>query len=113
MATFDYGKRQATVLKMLKKFGQLGQLKHLDIGGVEVIYSCTLIVSNYNQKFVDGTAIKAEDKRLIIAAASLPDGIVPSAGDWIEAGGTTYALISVRSINPAGVPLAYEVQGRA
>lgn len=113
MATFDYGKRQSAILKMLKKFGQLGQLKHLTIDGVESVYPCTFIVSNYNQKLVNGTSIKAEDKQILIAAASLPDGIVPDVRDWIEASGTTYAVVSVRSVNPAGVPLVYEVQGRA
>lgn len=113
MATFDYGKQKGTVLKMLKKFGQLGRLKHLNIDGMESVYSCTFIVSNYNQRFINGTTIKAEDKQIFIAAASLPDDILPSAGDLIEVGGTTYSVIAVRSVSPAGIPLAYDVQGRA
>jgi hypothetical protein len=119
MAKFDYAKSQATVLRLLDKFGQAGSVVR-DMPGsgpvydpgepVPTPYPCTMAVLKFDHKDIDGTLIKATDKKVYIAANGL--SIVPTTTDRLMIGGILHTIVRVMSLNPAGINVYFEVQAR-
>lgn len=66
------------------------------------------IVSNYPRKLIDGTLIRAEDRKILIGAT----GINPTVADKVKIATLEYEIVSVMELAPAGVPLTYEIQAR-
>lgn len=65
------------------------------------------IFQSYDLKSIDGTNVKASDRRLVC------NGDVPlDYGDIVVDGSARYAVINVDSKSPAGIPLAYIAQLR-
>lgn len=120
MATnaFNYGRAQKTADQLIGKFGyRSGKIiRTMNIGTpydpqqVPTEYPCKLVVLNYEDRKIDGTRILQSDKLIYVAAKDL--AIEPSENDKIVAG-ATYNIISVNKLNPAGVPVFFEVQGRS
>lgn len=69
----------------------------------------TGIVSKYSDQVIDGTLIRADDRKVTIAAT----GIAPTEADSIKIDETTYSIVSVMELAPAGVALKYDIQARA
>ena len=61
------------------------------------------------QTTVRGTLIEAGDKELYLEAKA---GVVPSQRDQILVGADIYKIIAVGEINPAGVPVLYQLHLR-
>jgi hypothetical protein len=61
------------------------------------------------QTTVRGTLIEAGDKELYLEAKA---GVVPSQRDQILVGADTYKVVSMGEINPAGVPVLYQLHLR-
>ena len=66
------------------------------------------MVQSYPQSMIDGTLIRAEDRRVMIAAGT----IAPLVSDRLRIGTITYQIVSVMETAPSGVALYYEVQAR-
>jgi hypothetical protein len=119
MAKFDYARAQATALRLLDKFGQAGEIWR-DVPGSGPVWDpgeptiqktpCTLAVLRFDNKDIDGTLIKASDKKVYIAAKGL--AIVPVTTDKLMIGGVSHSLVRVMPLNPAGTSVYYEVQAR-
>ena len=120
MAKFDYARAQATALRLLDKFGAAGEI-HRDVPGSGPIYApgeptvqktpCTLAALRFDNKDIDGTLIKASDKKVYIAAKGLP--IVPITTDKLMIGGLSHTIVRILPLNPAGINVYFEVQARA
>jgi len=67
------------------------------------------VVTNFDKGEIDGTEILANDLKII---ADSQKAISKSDGDQILIGSTTYRIMAIREINPAGTVLAYEIQAR-
>lgn len=86
-------------------------------GGGETDYAAKGMLLGYNDRDIDGMRILAGDRKCILAASGL--GIVPAPGDKITPSGdtgdaslTTYSVISVKTYELQGLPLAYVCQVR-
>lgn len=68
------------------------------------------MVSSYPASMIDGTLIRATDKRVMIAAEN---GGVPTTAATLEISGVNHEIVSVDTLSPSGVALYYIVQARA
>jgi hypothetical protein len=73
-------------------------------------YACTLVDVAYSANDIDGTLIRASDRRLLVA----PDiDQAPQSGDvFTLSDGALLTAINVKTTAPAGVPVLFEVQAR-
>ncbi|PRD42118.1 hypothetical protein C5748_18385 [Phyllobacterium phragmitis] len=119
MSKFNYPKSQATADRLLKKFGQNGQIvRDVQAGGdpwnptdpTTETYPCTLAVLVYDDKDIDGTLIKATDKKIYMSSKGL--AIEPTTTDKIVIGGASHTIVKVKPLNPAGLVVFYEAQVR-
>ena len=78
--------------------------------GGTTTHPCTLILSSYAARDRDGTVVQVGDLKAIVAADGL--AIVPDGGDRLTVGDKTYGVVSVRTVQPGGVPLYHELQVR-
>lgn len=67
-------------------------------------------IESYEAKFIDGTTIRAEDRKVSLLGASIAGKKIPVQGDRVTIEGTTYRVIAV-SRDPDAA--AYELQSRA
>lgn len=67
------------------------------------------IVTRYHERFVDGTNIRAKDRRILIIAATLPKDVEPDIGDHVIYRGHNFELLTA-DLDPADA--AYLCQGR-
>jgi hypothetical protein len=76
-----------------------------------VDYPGVAIVSGYKDFFINGTSIKAGDKRFTVAASGL--GCVPTTTDKLIQAGKPWTIVNVDTVGPGGVPILFKVQARA
>jgi hypothetical protein len=67
------------------------------------------MVGRFNRNMIDGTLIRATDKRVMIAGTAPK----PLTSWTVAIAGQAHAIVSVREVAPSGVALYYEVQARA
>lgn len=118
MTAFNYPATAATATRLLERFGAAATLKRTTPGTyapatgtttpVVTSLSTTAAVFAYDQKYIDGTLIKQGDQR-----AYLAPGVEPQQGDSLTWGGRDLAIVAVKPVSPAGVPVLYEAQLRA
>lgn len=119
MAKFNYARAQATALRLLDKFGAAGSIVR-DVPGNGPIYDpgepttetypCTMAVLKFDNKDIDGTLIKATDKKVYVAAKGL--SIAPITMDRILIGSVSHTIVRVMPLNPADTSIYFEVQAR-
>lgn len=115
----DWAAVSAEVALALAEVGQVGAIKRITppdpvLGGdaVPQTFPAKLVPMTYDQRFIDGTNIKAADREIYISSVGL--GIVPEPGDVAWAGGVDYLIIAVDPNNYDGqTSVVYIVQGRA
>lgn len=114
MGKFNYNKSQNTAHKLIDKFGAAGSvMRHATAYAAEPV---TLVVVNYSNRQVDGTRIREGDRLIYISVKAPGGGIVaePGIADRIQdSSGVVYEIINSSPVAPAGIPVVYEVQGRA
>lgn len=122
MTAFDYARSRATADRLIKRFGQAGAIRRsVTTGGqswnpgsgstVTTDYPCTLVLLDYSAREIDGSLIRATDKRVLIAKADLM--IEPLQSDGLVIGGKAYSIMNVSPLSPGGTVVLYEVQARA
>lgn len=115
VTAFNYPRAQATALRLLDKFGAAGEIVREIPGGpgepVQTPYACTMAVLRFDNKDIDGTPIKATDKKVYIAAKRL--AIVPVTTDKLLIGGVSHTIVRVVPLNPSGLNVYFEVQARS
>jgi len=71
-------------------------------------HPCKALVDDYSDFRRLSTGIPANDRKIIILAASLSAGVAPAVGHTVSAEGRNWQIVSL-SRDPAGA--TYEVQG--
>ncbi len=118
MANALYTRLQATAQRLITKYGQIGAIKRVSppdpIEGGEgstVSNPAKLVPMTYDQRYVDGTTILANDRQIYISSVGL--AIVPRVGDIISAGDVDYRVVNADTNNYDGVTnVVFIVQGR-
>ncbi|MGY2048908.1 hypothetical protein [Methylobacterium sp. JK268] len=126
--TFDYGRARRSADRLIARFGGPGAiLRASDAGSGEDMtngrsaaavaaadpsaYPCTLAVIDYDERDRDGTLIRQQDRRALIAAGGL--AIEPTDADQLrDASGDVYAIVTIKPLAPAGMVVMYDVQVR-
>ena len=73
----------------------------------------TGVVTEYDERHVDGSVVQAGDLKIELSAAPLVDAaIVPEPDDYIERGGTRYRVMTVRVRKAQGGLMSYRLQVR-
>ena len=113
----NYVASAATAARMMMKFGQAITLRQAVQGAYDpatgsVTQTVTDVSRNgavfdYGAKLVDGTLIQQGDKQLY-----MEPGVIPSVQHRVVIGGVEYGIVTIKEINPAGVPILYELQLR-
>ena len=70
-------------------------------------YTATGMVRDYRAGQIDGTVIRQGDRELVLDAT-----VTPTVGDTVLIDSAYWSVVSVRSVNPAGTPVAHFVQVR-
>lgn len=113
----DYGAMQGMVLSLLQSNGQRMTLRHVTSGTYtdgaatlvrtdETVYGVQ--VNNSDYAIATGL-VSATDTRLLISAS---DTVPQETDEIVNAAGHTFVISRVTAINPAGTPLAYDLQVR-
>lgn len=76
----------------------------------EASYAAKGWVEAYEARFIDGTTVKIDDRRISLLGATISSGQVPTAGDKITIESATYRVIGVPGRDPDSA--VYECQGR-
>lgn len=72
-------------------------------------YSGVGAVFDYTAREMDGTSVRAGDRRVLLSPAGM---VMPRAGDRIEIGGVALVVVTGREINPASTAVMFEAQVR-
>lgn len=70
----------------------------------------TVVTSPYPAKMIDGTMIQSSDLQVFVGTSGVTSP--PEPADTLTVGGTEWTVISVKTYNPAGTTLLYELQVR-
>ncbi len=116
--TFDYGRFKATADRLLARFGQPGILRRPTASGTAYNptagspqdYACTLVVDAYSNRDVDGTRVRATDKKVLLATGAL--AIEPATADKLVIGGVEHTIERVEPLAPGGVTVMWTLQVR-
>ena len=121
--TFDYTRMAATAGRLLERYGRKAYLRRTHAGtynpatgtspNVIASHQVTAAFFDYDQRDIDGTAIRAGDQRVLMA----PSAPEPKTGDAIvlppiQDPKGVYSVVSVKQVKPALVPVLYELQVR-
>ena len=114
---FNYPATAATATSLLERFGAAATIKRQSGTAYDpatgtstqtyTSYATTAAVFDYAQKYIDGTLVQQGDKQAYCAPA-----VVPEQGDRFTWQGRDYAVIAVKPVAPAGVPVLFEAQLR-
>lgn len=123
--TYDYQSDADTAVDLLEEFGQSVTLTSKTSGayspstGIAAVTTSTQTVNavslDYVSRDIDGTLIKAGDKRLLIAPKTTA-GITltaPVVDDTVLVGSMTYTIKSVKPLSPAGTVILFDCNIRA
>lgn len=118
MATFNYAEMQTIAAELITEFGQAGTVTRIappdPVNGgdpVETAYPAVMVQMAYDQRYVDGTTIRAGDVQIYISSVGLP--IKPSVGDTVLCGGVEYLVMNADPNNFDGqTNVVHIVQGR-
>lgn len=119
MSTIDYTRFASTALSLLTKFGATvtitrnqstinpitGQTQSGVSGGP---YYVVGVLTNYDDKDIDGTSIKAGDRKLILdsSAAPLKDDLLSMDSENLG------KIVSIKTVKPAATVICYILQMR-
>jgi hypothetical protein len=66
------------------------------------------VVGSYDRKLVDGSAVRADDLKILVEAG----GVEPTTNDRVTIKGIAYSVVSARALQPGGQVLMWELQCR-
>ena len=113
-----YARLQATAQRLISKYGQSGSVTRVSPpdpinggDGSETTYAAKLVPMTYEQRYVDGTTILANDRQIYISSVGL--AVVPQVGDVVTAGDVRFHVVAADTNNYDGVTnVVFIVQGR-
>ena len=102
-----YTKLENTAAKLIQKFGYAGTIRR----NKTIYYAITLVMVQYDPRYIDGNLIQHTDRKALIAAKGM--SIVPDAErDQLIAGNETLRIVTVTKTSPGGEDIIYELQVR-
>ena len=120
MTTFDYSRPLATANRLIERFGQLGSIqrpgtptgpKHNPTPGAPTSHPARFVIVDYSSREIDGTRIKATDKKALMSPGSLT--IDPATTDrLVEADASSWSIVGVETLRPATTTLLHTLQVR-
>ncbi|UHC82312.1 hypothetical protein LS633_00260 [Pseudomonas sp. NIBR-H-19] len=121
-----YDRMAATALRLIERFGLAATLSEVtpgeydpvtgvETGGATLTQTGQLILLDYTAQEAGiinaaGSLVRQGDKKIMLAAKGLE--WPPSMTTTVLADGLTWTVVNVKSTNPAGTPLVYELHGR-
>ncbi|MGO3563729.1 hypothetical protein SAMN04490192_3406 [Pseudomonas lundensis] len=121
-----YDRMAATALRLIERFGLTATLSEVtpgeydpvtgvETGGATLTQTGQLILLEYTSAEAgiinaSGSLVQQGDKKIMLAAKGL--AWPPTLTTTILADGQTWTIVNVKSTNPAGTPLVYELHGR-
>lgn len=122
---YDYQDDAETAAELLEEFGQSVTLTSKTSGaysvstGTAAVTTSTQTVSvvalDYGSKDIDGTLIKAGDKRLLMAPQTTAgDNLTaPAVDDTVTVGSTVYTIKGIKTLSPAGTVVLFDCNIRS
>lgn len=118
--SFDYGEMAALADEILLEFGAPVILTRTTPGAydpatgttggpVSTPYTGTGAAFDYEAKDIDGTLIKAGDRRVYLSTAGI---VAPRTGDTLAIAGAALTVVAVRPLQPALLAVLFDVQCR-
>ncbi|MBA5956242.1 hypothetical protein GIB64_02265 [Pseudomonas lactis] len=121
-----YDRMAATALRLIERFGLTATLSEVapgeydpvtgvETGGATLTQTGQLILLDYTAQEAGiinaaGSLVQQGDKKIMLAAKGLE--WPPTMTTTVLADGLTWTIINIKSTNPAGTPLVYELHGR-
>lgn len=121
-----YDRMAATALRLIERFGLTATLSEVtpgeydpvtgvETGGATLTQTGQLILLDYTVQEAGiinaaGSLVQQGDKKIMLAAKGLE--WPPTMTTTVLADGLTWTIINIKSTNPAGTPLVYELHGR-
>ena len=121
-----YDRMAATALRLIAQYGQTATLTDgvageydpitgVGTGGTTLTQTGQLILLDYTAQEAGiinaaGSLVQQGDKKIMLAAKGLE--WPPTMTTTVLADGLTWTIINIKSTNPAGTPLVYELHGR-
>lgn len=121
-----YDRMAATALRLIERFGLTATLSEVtpgeydpvtgvETGGATLTQTGQLILLDYTTQEAGiinaaGSLVQQGDKKIMLAAKGLE--WPPTMTTTVLADGLTWTIINIKSTNPAGTPLVYELHGR-
>lgn len=112
----DYAEDAADAAELIAEFGQVGSLSrpvmtgpaHNPTRGTPDTSPATFAVLDIDARQVDGTRIKATDKRVVLSVSGLT--LTPALTDTlIEADGSRFSIVVANPFRPAGVTVYHDL----
>lgn len=117
---FDYAEAAADAAELIEEFGQNGFIVRTPPGngpahnpgnGAPVPHAAIFAVVDFDARLIDGSTIRAKDKRVLLSTAGLTIEPVPT--DKIRIGGVDHSIVGeVKTLKPADIVVMYEIQAR-
>lgn len=117
--TFGYAELRADAEEMIAEAGQDGVIRKPGVAtgdpwnptfGPPTDIPCKLVEWEYTAFEVDGTLIRADDRKLLVSTEGVTEALAQA--DQIVVGGKALAIISVKPLSPGGVVLLWQIQAR-
>ncbi|MBJ2228498.1 hypothetical protein JFT67_05515 [Pseudomonas simiae] len=121
-----YDRMAATALRLIERFGLTATLSEVtpgeydpvtgvETGGATLTQTGQLILLDYTVQEAGiinaaGSLVQQGDKKIMLAAKGLE--WPPTMTTTVLADGLTWTIVNIKSTNPAGTPLVYELHGR-
>jgi len=117
----DYSALATRTARLLTDYGQTATLTRVTPGsystsdgslaaGTTATYTGSATVFDYDQRQIDGSLVRAGDRRVLLqATGGIP---LPRTGDTITIASGTYQVVQARDISPAGTSVVYDLQVR-
>lgn len=122
---YDYQDDADTAAELLEEFGQSITLTSKTSGAYSVSTGTTAVttstqtvsavVLDYGSKDIDGTLIRAGDKRLLMAPQTTAgdDLTAPVVDDTVAVGSTTYTVKGIKTLSPSGTVVLFDCNIRS
>lgn len=117
MSAIDYAEIRAEAEIAIAEAGQTAHIRRATRSGpaydpitTTTDHDCLVVEVGYTIRQIDGTRIRAGDKRLFVSTAGLT--IEPTEQDQIIMGGVPHEIVRVSPLSPAGTVVFFEIQAR-
>lgn len=118
MVAFDYAKMRTTAERLIARFGRSAELRRAKAHGPaydptigpDDYCPVTVVLGEYAVKEIDGTLIKAEDRKVTMSTEGVT--ITPETSDRLLIGSTLYDIVTIKPLEPGGTVLLWKMQVR-